>query len=44
MTRDYRLFLKDIMEAIQDIEVFVGEMDFDNFQSDGKSSGRNYPL
>ena len=37
MTRDYRLFVKDIMEAIQDIEAFVGDMDFDAFQSDRKT-------
>ena len=36
MTRDYRLFVKDIMEAIQDIEAFVDDMDFDSFQADRK--------
>jgi uncharacterized protein with HEPN domain len=29
MKRDYQLFIKDILEAIEDIEAFVGGMDFD---------------
>ncbi len=37
MTRDYRLFVKDIMEAIQDIEAFVGDMEFNAFQADRKT-------
>jgi len=28
MKRDYRLFIGDIFEAIENIEDFLGEMDF----------------
>lgn len=37
MKRDYRLFIKDIMEAIEDIESFIGDMDYDSFYSDKKT-------
>src|SRR3989337_2289932 len=37
MKRDYWLFIKDLMEAIDDIEAFIGEMDFDNFYADKKT-------
>jgi uncharacterized protein with HEPN domain len=37
MKRDYRLFIKDILEAIEDIEVFVGKMSFDSFHADKKT-------
>lgn len=37
MKRDYRLFIKDIMEAIEDIEAFVGDINFDNFRADKKT-------
>ena len=37
MNRDYRLFIKDIMEAIEDIEAFIGDMDFDSFHADKKT-------
>ena len=37
MKRDYRLFIKDILEAIDDIEVFVGKMSFDSFHTDKKT-------
>jgi len=37
MKRDYRLFIKDILEAIEDIEVFIGKMSFDTFHSDKKT-------
>lgn len=30
--RDYRLYLKDILSAIQSILVFVRGMDFENFR------------
>ncbi len=29
MKRDYSLFLKDILQAAEDIESFIGDMDFD---------------
>ena len=31
MKRDYRLFLKDILEAMEAIESFVGDMDYEDF-------------
>lgn len=31
MTRDFSLFIKDILEAINDIETFIGDMDFEAF-------------
>jgi uncharacterized protein with HEPN domain len=37
MKRDYRLFIKDILEAIEDIEVFIGKMSFDTFHADKKT-------
>jgi uncharacterized protein with HEPN domain len=37
MKRDYKLFIKDIMEAIEDIETFIGDMDFDKFYADKKT-------
>jgi len=37
MKRDCRLFIKDIMEAIEDIEAFIGDMDFENFYTDKKT-------
>ena len=36
--RDYRLFLKDILDAIESIESFVAGMDLDGFQADDKTS------
>lgn len=35
--RDYRLYLKDILAAIERIEIFVQGMDFDAFQADDKT-------
>lgn len=35
--RDYGLYLKDILAAIDDIEKFVQDMDFDAFQADDKT-------
>lgn len=34
MTRDYKLFIQDIVEAINDIEIFIGDIDFDTFLKD----------
>ncbi|EHP87042.1 hypothetical protein [Methanotorris formicicus] len=31
MSRDYKLYLKDIMESIEKIEEYTDEMDFENF-------------
>ena len=39
MKRDYSLFLKDILLAAEDIESFIGDMDFDSFSSDKKTRG-----
>lgn len=36
MTRDYSLFIKGILEAINDIENFIGNMNFEAFSSDKK--------
>lgn len=37
MTRDPSLFIRDILEAIDDIEDFIGNMSFDVFSSDRKT-------
>ena len=37
MKRDYRLFIRDIFEAIENIEYFIGNMDFDEFYDDDKT-------
>lgn len=37
MKREYRLFIKDILEAIEDIEEFVGEMTYGEFSRDKKT-------
>ncbi len=37
MTRDYSLFIKDILQAIYDIEAFIGGMDYAEFQMDEKT-------
>jgi uncharacterized protein with HEPN domain len=39
MKRDYSLFLKDILQAIENIESFIGDMDFDAFFLDKKTRG-----
>jgi len=36
--RDYRLYLKDILAAIESIEDFVAGMDLDTFQIDDKTA------
>ena len=36
--RDYNLYIKDILAAIESIEVFVEGMDFENFKSDDKTA------
>lgn len=37
MKREYKLFIKDILDAIKDIEEFVGKMDFNKFYNDHKT-------
>ena len=37
MTREYKLFIKDIIEAIKDLELFIGEMDYEEFLKDKKT-------
>lgn len=37
MTREYKLYIQDILDAIKEIEVFVGEMDYDQFFNDSKT-------
>jgi len=37
MTRDSSLFIKDILGAINDIETFIGDMDFKAFSADKKT-------
>ncbi len=36
--RDYKLYLKDIVSAMDSIEAFVEEMNFEKFRSDDKTS------
>lgn len=38
MKRDYRLYIKDILDAIQKIEDFVGNISFEEFVEDDKTS------
>lgn len=38
MKRDYQLFIKDIVAAMEHIEDFVGEMTLEEFKSDEKTS------
>ena len=38
MSRDYRLFLKDIVEAMESAEDFTENMDFEDFTKDDKTA------
>ncbi len=38
MSRNYKLYLKDILNAIESIEKFVEGMDFEEFKRDDKTS------
>ena len=38
MKRDYRLFLRDIIDAMDAIKEFVSEMDFEAFIADDKTT------
>ncbi len=37
MNRDSSLYIKDILDCIQNIEVFIAEMSYDEFVSDIKN-------
>ena len=37
MKREYLFFLKDILDAIEKMEEFVGNMGFDEFTKDDKT-------
>lgn len=37
MKREYSLFLRDMLEAIERIEDFIGNMDFEEFVADDKT-------
>lgn len=36
--RDYKLYIKDIIEAIESIEKFIKDMNFEDFISDDKTT------
>ena len=36
--RDYRIYLKDIVAAMESIEAFIAGMDFEAFQADDKTA------
>jgi uncharacterized protein with HEPN domain len=36
--RDYKLYIKDILDAMEAIETFVEGMEFDQFRADDKTS------
>ena len=38
MKRDYMLYIKDILDCIEKIEDFIGDMEFDEFVEDDKTS------
>ncbi len=38
MKREYELFIKDILDAIDMIEEFIGDMDYGEFMKDDKTS------
>jgi len=38
MKRDYKLFIKDILDCIQKIEEFAGDIKFDEFVKDDKTN------
>jgi uncharacterized protein with HEPN domain len=38
MKRDYKLFVKDILDAIDKIEEFIGNMEYGEFIQDDKTS------
>ncbi|MGA2308614.1 MAG: hypothetical protein ABSG57_03570 [Candidatus Bathyarchaeia archaeon] len=38
MRRNYRIYFKDILEAMESIEKFVGNMSFEEFRADDKTT------
>ena|SRR3990172_9502874 len=38
MKRKYTLFVKDILDAIEKVDEFIGDMDFEEFVEDDKTS------
>ena len=40
MTRDIKLYLEDILKAIQEVEDFMGNLPFDDFLKDAKTVKR----
>jgi uncharacterized protein with HEPN domain len=38
MKRNYKIYLKDILGSIESIEKFVGNMNFEDFRNDDKTS------
>lgn len=38
MKRDYKLFIQDILDSINKIEDFIGEISFEDFAKDDKTS------
>ena len=36
--REYKIYLRDIINAMTSIESFVGKMDFDQFKDDDKTT------
>jgi uncharacterized protein with HEPN domain len=37
MTRDIKLYLEDILKAIQEVDAFIGNLSFDDFLKDAKT-------
>lgn len=37
MTRDIKLYLEDILKAIQEVDAFIGNLSFDDFLEDAKT-------
>jgi len=38
MKRDYSLYIKDILDCIERVEEFIGDMNYDEFLADDKTS------
>ena len=38
MTKDYQIYIKDILKAMDDVDVFVRSMSFEDFLKDDKTS------
>lgn len=38
MKREYRLFVKDVLEAMEKIEEFIGDLDYEEFVKDDKTA------